>query len=131
MAFGSTRESPLPSPSTMRTSLCERGGEGASQGWNSLVIPAWAKHPTSFTRESFGEEPWEFRLATPCKWLEPSDAEKNNLSWMECSELKAVFRDSDSERSNSEYNTRDEQLLPRFIQRVLKSPSRLYLTAAS
>lgn len=36
------------------TSLCERGREGASQGWDSLVTAAWETHPTSFTRGSVG-----------------------------------------------------------------------------
>lgn len=106
MAFGSTRGP----QNTIGTSLCERVGDSASQGRNSSVKPAWERHPHLFYPWEFGEEPWEFRLGNsgaerlvgePGLEVGTSDAGRDYLGWIECSELAP---DSDS----------DEQLLRRF-----------------
>lgn len=78
------------------TSLCERGGEGASLRWSSLVTPAaWEMNPTSFTRGRLGRNLYRVpacssgaeRLARSLVWrLETSEAGTNNPSRMECSE---------------------------------------------
>lgn len=102
MTFGSTRDP----QSTIGTSFCERVEKVQARA-GLLSNTSLGKAPHLFYPWEFGEEPWEFQLGSSgaerlvgnLVWrLNPSDAGKNNLSRIECSELFP-----DSKPSNCEY----------------------------